>query len=239
MPPDRLAPAPMQMRASASDLPKRIVSGAVMAVLALGAAWLGGLLFDLFWAAAAVLILWEWVRMPPASQRLSWVAPGLVYAGIACFAPVLLRADEPFGLIAILFLFAVVWSTDILGYVTGRIIGGPKLWPSVSPKKTWSGAVGGTLGAALAGAAVAQIIGLALWPLTYLAAALSIAAQAGDLLESAIKRKFNVKDSSHLIPGHGGIMDRLDGFIVAALIALLIGAMRGGLARPAHGLLVW
>lgn len=228
-----------QQAASASDLPKRIVAGAVMAAIALGAVWLGGVVFDVFWAAAAALILWEWVRMPPATQRLPWVAPGLVYAGIAFFAPVLLRADEPFGLVAVLFLFAIVWSTDILGYAVGRIIGGPKLWLAVSPKKTWSGAIGGTLGGAIAGAGVAHIGGLALLPLTYVAVALSIAAQAGDLLESAIKRKFNVKDSSHLIPGHGGVMDRLDGFIVAAFFALLIGVVRAGLVRPAHGLLVW
>jgi phosphatidate cytidylyltransferase len=225
--------------APSSDLPKRMASGLAMAALALGTAWVGGIAFDVFWAAAAALILWEWVRLPPATQRLPWVAPGLLYAGIAFLAPVMLRADEPFGLLAVLFLFGVVWATDILGYAAGRLAGGPKLWPAVSPKKTWSGALGGTFGAALAGAAVAHLNALALWPLVVLAIVLSIAAQAGDLLESAIKRKFNVKDTSHLIPGHGGVMDRLDGFILAAFIALLIGVARGGAMHPGSGLLAW
>jgi len=228
-----------QAAAPRSDLPKRLASGAVMAALALATAWFGGPVFDAFWALAAILILWEWVRMPPATKRLPWVAPGLVYAGVAFLAPVLLRADEPFGMLAILFLFAVVWATDILGYAVGRLAGGPKLWPAVSPKKTWSGALGGTAGAALAGAAIAHLNGLILPAIIALSVGLSIAAQAGDLLESAIKRKFNVKDASQLIPGHGGVMDRLDGFIIAALIALLVGVARGGMMNPARGLLAW
>lgn len=228
-----------QAAAPRSDLPMRIVSGIVMAALALGTAWFGGAIFDAFWAIAAILILWEWVRLPPATQRLPWVAPGLVYAGIAFLAPMLLRADETYGLLAILFLFAVVWATDILGYVVGRIAGGPKLWPSISPKKTWSGAIGGTLGAAAAGAGIAHLNALAPVPLAIVAAVLSIAGQAGDLMESALKRKFNVKDSSYLIPGHGGVMDRLDGFIIAALVALLVGLARGGVKNPGQGLLVW
>jgi phosphatidate cytidylyltransferase len=132
-----------------------------------------------------------------------------------------------------------VWSTDILGYLVGRLVGGPKLWPLVSPKKTWSGAIGGTLGAAVAGLLVARANSLALAPVAVLSILLSAAAQAGDLMESALKRRFNVKDASHLIPGHGGVMDRLDGFIVAAFLAALIGLARGGVANPGRGLLMW
>ena len=112
-----------------------------------------------------------------------------------------------------LFLFAIVWATDIAAYFAGRTIGGPKLMPAVSPKKTWSGAIGGALGAVVAGLIVVESAGLGVTPaLVILAFMLSAVAQAGDLIESAIKRHFGAKDSSALIPGHGGLMDRLDGF---------------------------
>jgi phosphatidate cytidylyltransferase len=139
-----------------------------------------------------------------------------------------------------LFLFAIVWVTDIAAYFVGRAFGGPKLWSAVSPKKTWSGAVGGTLGGVAAGLVVAKVAGLVVAPmLVIVALALSIAAQLGDLLESAIKRHFGAKDASQLIPGHGGLMDRLDGFLTAAAAAVMVGLLRGGLEGPARGLLVW
>jgi phosphatidate cytidylyltransferase len=169
-----------------------------------------------------------------------WGAAGVAYAGVLSIAPVALRRDPEFGLLAILFLFAVVWSTDILGYFVGRSIGGPRLAPHVSPKKTWSGACGGVLGALAAGIAVVYIAGnTALLPAACVAFMLSISSQAGDLLESAVKRRFGVKDASHVIPGHGGLMDRLDGFIAASGVAALVGIVRGGLDAPARGLLLW
>ena len=134
----------------------------------------------------------------------------------------------------------MVWSTDIFGYVAGRLIGGPKLAPSISPKKTWSGACAGTLGALAAGTAVAAWAGVpSMLSPAAVAVVLSVVAQAGDLFESAIKRRFGVKDASDLIPGHGGLMDRLDGFIAAAGFAALIGITRGGVDFSAHGLLAW
>jgi phosphatidate cytidylyltransferase len=229
-----------QSSSSGSDLPTRVMSGMVMAGLALVSAWMGGIAFTVFWAVAALLILWEWIGLTSrASPRALWVVAGLIYAGVAFAAPVVLRGDAQFGFLAIVFLFAVVWSTDILGYVVGRLAGGPKLWPAVSPKKTWSGALGGTLGAVIAGTAIAHLNALTIWPVAVLAAVLSIAAQAGDLFESSIKRRFDAKDASQLIPGHGGVMDRLDGFIVAALVAALVGLARGGLTFPGRGVLVW
>jgi phosphatidate cytidylyltransferase len=120
------------------------------------------------------------------------------------------------------------------------MIGGPKLLPRVSPKKTWSGAIGGLVGAMIAAIVVAEIAALAqVVALAGIAAFLSAFAQAGDLFESRLKRTFGAKDSSHLIPGHGGLMDRLDGFVVAATAAALIGILRGGIEAPARGLLVW
>jgi phosphatidate cytidylyltransferase len=174
-------------------------------------------------------------------QRRIWGAAGIVYAGVVVLAPVVLRRDDELGLAAILFLFAVVWATDILGYFIGRAVGGPKLAPQISPKKTWSGACGGALGALAAGVAVVQVV---VMPAGFIAVAsialvLSIIAQAGDLFESGVKRRFGVKDAGHVIPGHGGLMDRLDGFLAAAAVAALIGLVRGGPDASARGLLLW
>jgi phosphatidate cytidylyltransferase len=159
---------------------------------------------------------------------------------VLLIAPVLLRNDEPFGLAAIMLLFAVVWVTDIAAYFAGRWLGGPKLWPQVSPKKTWSGALVGTGTAILAGLTVASLAGLGNWPaLAILCLALSIASQLGDLFESAVKRRFGVKDAGTLIPGHGGLMDRLDGFVAAVFVAACVGLCRGGIMAPSRGLLSW
>ena len=161
--------------------------------------------------------------------------------GIAFLGPALLRRDPTLGLTALLFLFAIVWITDIFAYLVGRTVGGPLLWPRVSPNKTWSGAVGGLAGGVAAGTAGRLCErwnrpagGVALWHWCFRSLR-----KAGDLFESAVKRRFGAKDASQLIPGHGGVMDRLDGFLVAALAALLIGILRQGTAAPARGLLVW
>jgi phosphatidate cytidylyltransferase len=175
----------------------------------------------------------------PAQHR-GWVAGGLPYAGAIGIAPIALRSDSEFGFVAVMFLFAVVWATDITAYFLGRMVGGPKLLPRVSPKKTWSGALSGLAAAVLAAIAVAKLAGLSgLLSVALVAAFLSSVAQAGDLFESQLKRSFGAKDSSHLIPGHGGLMDRLDGFVFAATVAALIGILRGGVEASARGLLVW
>lgn len=169
-----------------------------------------------------------------------WAAGGVIYASIVLVCPVLLRDDPDYGLAALFFLFATVWATDIFAYLTGRTLGGPLLWPKLSPNKTWSGALGGLFGGVAAGVAVAYAsAGTRGAVAGVLALLLSIVAQGGDLFESAVKRRFGVKDSGHLIPGHGGVMDRLDGFLVAALAAVLIGILRQGVAAPARGLLAW
>ncbi len=173
-------------------------------------------------------------------NRRDWAAGGVIYAGIIGLAPVLLRAEAGLGLVAILLVFAVVWSTDVVAYFVGRAVGGPKLWPRVSPKKTWSGALGGIAGAIAAALSVAHLAGLANWRwIATVALILSVVSQLGDLFESAMKRRFDAKDSGALIPGHGGLMDRLDGFVVAVLLATVIGLVRGGGDRIASGLLVW
>jgi phosphatidate cytidylyltransferase len=226
-------PAPMV----ASNLTLRIASAAVMAPLALLTAYLGGWIFTLFWAVAAIAVLWEWVSLVTGPV---WIIVGIAYAGTLWLAPMLLRADAADGFFAIVLLFAIVWTTDVLGYFVGRAIGGPKLMPAVSPKKTWSGAIAGALGAMIVGGLVAKsfelVDGTAV---AVIALLLSMVAQLGDLFESWIKRKFGAKDASHLIPGHGGVMDRLDGFWAAALVGCLIGLLRGGVDGVATGLLVW
>jgi phosphatidate cytidylyltransferase len=228
-----------------SNLALRVVSSVVLAPLALLVAYVGGLPFALFWTIAASIVLWEWARMVKGAQTegmglVRWLAAGVAYAGVLLFAPIILRQDAMLGFVAIAFLFAIVWATDIAAYFTGRAIGGPKLWPAVSPKKTWSGAVGGLLGGAAAGLLVAKLAGLAIAPmLVIVALGLSVVSQSGDLLESAIKRRFGTKDASQLIPGHGGLMDRLDGFLTAVAAAAMVGLLRGGLEGPARGLIVW
>jgi phosphatidate cytidylyltransferase len=195
---------------------------------------------ECLWGAAVVIALGPLATAPLAPpQRRGWVAGGVPYAAAIGVAPIALRADSGGGLAAMLLLFAIVWSTDIAAYFVGRLIGGPKLWPRVSPKKTWSGALGGLAAAMLAAILLAKLAGLAPMALAGIAAILSCLAQAGDLFESLLKRKFGAKDSSHLIPGHGGLMDRLDGFVFAAAVAAMVGILRGGLGAPAQGLLMW
>lgn len=238
---------PVSLAPARSNLTVRIVSSAVMAPLAIGVAWLGGWVFVLFWTLGACIVLWEWTRLVSRSPDgatytgfIGWMTAGLVYAGLLVLAPVILRRDPELGLVAILFLFAVVWVTDIAAYFAGRAIGGAKLWPAVSPNKTWSGAVGGAAGGVAAGLIVAKLAGLGLAPLlVLLALGLSVASQGGDLLESALKRRFGAKDAGHIIPGHGGLMDRLDGFLTAAALAVMVGLARGGFDGAARGLLVW
>jgi phosphatidate cytidylyltransferase len=177
--------------------------------------------------------------LAPAERRL-WIAGGIPYAGALGLAPIVLRSDGQNGFLAVIFLFAVVWTTDIAAYFIGRAAGGPKLVPQVSPNKTWSGAIGGTLAAVVVALALAKTAALAgLFAIAMLAIVLSVSAQAGDVFESFLKRRFGAKDSSHLIPGHGGLMDRLDGFVTASVVAALIGLARGGFEAPGRGLLVW
>ena len=174
-----------------------------------------------------------------APERRNWAAAGFLYAAAAEVASVLLRLDPVKGFAALMFVLLIVWVTDSGGYFAGRGIGGPKLWPRVSPKKTWAGALGG-LAASLAVAAgfVAFDLGR-IGPLLLLSGTLSVVSQLGDLFESAVKRRFGVKDSSHIIPGHGGLMDRLDGFVAAVVVAAIFGFLRGGADGVGRGLMVW
>lgn len=173
--------------------------------------------------------------------RRAWAAAGVGYAGAMVLALVGLRFSPQSGARAIFWLFATVWSTDVFAYFGGRLIGGPKLWPRVSPSKTWSGTLTGVAVAGLLGTAAA-LFHLApptlLAPVFALTVATAAVSQAGDAFESAVKRRFGVKDSSRLIPGHGGVLDRLDGFIAAAVFAFAVGALRDP-PSAAGGLFSW
>jgi phosphatidate cytidylyltransferase len=174
-----------------------------------------------------------------APHRRGWTALGSCYAFAALIASAAVRFDQAWGFAALMFVLLVVWATDIGGYFAGRGFGGPKLWPRVSPKKTWAGALGGFAASLLIAAGFAAFgLGKA-GPLLLLSAILSIASQLGDLFESAVKRRFGVKDSSHVIPGHGGLMDRLDGFVAAIVLAAILGFLRGGADGVGRGLMVW
>ncbi|MDP3076824.1 phosphatidate cytidylyltransferase [Bradyrhizobium sp.] len=214
--------------------PRVIASGA--AALAIGGICLAWGRID---TALVVLVVGLVAVALLSGERRLWTMTGFLYAAAAELASVLVRLDPVKGFAALMLVLLVVWASDIGGYFAGRGIGGPKLWPRVSPKKTWAGAIGGfALSLGVAGGFAAFGYGQA-GPLLLLAAVLSIASQLGDLFESAVKRRFGVKDSSHIIPGHGGLMDRLDGFVAAIVLAAIFGLLRGGADGVGRGLMVW
>ncbi len=261
-----------------SELGLRVVSGLVMAAVALVVTWLGGTVFALFWLAAGLAVSAEWVAMTGIHPRgrvvvlaglglgcltiaqlaelgllvdlavagltcfagvivaqrpgdRAWTLAGFVYAASVAIVPVVMR--DRYGIAAILWMFAAVWTTDVAAFFVGRRFGGPRLWPSVSPKKTWSGFAGGLMGGTAAATAVVvanhttgSVPAAILAGIMLVSATASVTSQIGDLFESAMKRRFAVKDSGWIIPGHGGVMDRLDGFAALALVCglALLGA---------------
>jgi phosphatidate cytidylyltransferase len=189
-------------------------------------------------AVAAVVALVTAPRRTRRGRTLFFL--GVIYVVLPVVAYIGLRQDGDYGLWCILWLLVVIWSTDTAAFFVGRTLGGPKLAPSISPKKTWSGALGGTVAAVAAGVAFAYAVGL---PEPVAVGAVSVAAsilgQLGDLLESGVKRRFGVKDSSNIIPGHGGVLDRLDSLIVAGSAAWIVGVARAGTEHAATGILIW
>jgi phosphatidate cytidylyltransferase len=216
----------------------RTPSATAAGVMALfgGAVWLG---LDHVGAAYVFVALGVVVPALLSPHRRGWAALGGCYAFAALIASVAVRLDPVWGFTALMFVLLIVWVTDIGGYFAGRGIGGPKLWPRVSPKKTWAGAIGGFAASLMVAAGFAAFGFGKTLPLLLLGAVLSIGSQLGDLFESAVKRRFGVKDSSHIIPGHGGLLDRLDGFVAAVVLAAIFGFLRGGADGVGRGLMVW
>lgn len=168
------------------------------------------------------------LALAPACVRpaYGWAALGIAYVAIPSLALIDFRQEEPEGVLVIVFVALIVWATDIAAYFGGRAIGGPKLWPRVSPKKTWAGAASGLVGGIVVALIFVVGAGIVSWAaILLLAMLLSLGAQAGDLAESAFKRRFDVKDSGTIIPGHGGVLDRVDGLYVALAFAWLMAIM--------------
>ncbi len=179
------------------------------------------------------------VRLGNAASS-KWSYLGIFYVGLPALALSLLRHDPDFGFAAILWIFLIVWAADSLAYFAGRTIGGPKLAPMISPKKTWAGLGGAVAGSTLVSSIFAYGFHLnGIFALAILAGCLAVVEQAGDLFESSLKRFHGVKDSGTLIPGHGGVIDRVDGLIAVAVAAALVGLLHGQGVNTARGLLQW
>ena len=225
-----------EVQSKTSDLGVRTVSALVMVAIAGSALWLGGWVWTAFVALVALGVLWEWNRLvhgfvgSPVARGL-WNFAGIVYAGVAATVLAGLR-EAPFGVHFVLLLAGAVIATDVCAYFSGRTFGGPKIAPRISPSKTWAGLLGGMAGAAL-------VLGAFGAPLTWPWAIpggmlLAIVAQAGDFFESWMKRRAGVKDSGRLIPGHGGLFDRVDGLLAVAF-GLGLGVVVSALVHLASG----
>jgi phosphatidate cytidylyltransferase len=220
------------------DLWLRVLSAAILAPLALICIWLGGAVFAALMVAATIGVTAEWVRMVRAGHAgAASLLAGAIYILLAGAGLTWLRADPVTGRANLVFLLVLVWASDIGAYMAGRAIGGPRLAPRISPGKTVAGALGGLFAAVLvgvvAGLSLAASHPISLWRAGMLAGLLGIVAQAGDLGESFVKRRFGVKDSGRLIPGHGGLLDRLDALLAVALAASLLALIEG------RGVVLW
>jgi phosphatidate cytidylyltransferase len=202
-----------------NDLVIRSLTGAVLIAAALVAAFAGGNVFAYAVAAVATVMFYEWTRIV-RGWGVAWYASGFVYALLPALALLWIRERDAHGLELLLWTFLVTWSTDIGAYFVGRAIGRRKLAPSISPGKTVEGLLGGMAVAAVVGGA--WVLGMGLGKaLLLLAPLFALAAQAGDLFESGMKRRAGIKDSGTWLPGHGGVLDRLDGLVPVAVLTAL------------------
>lgn len=203
-----------------SELMVRSLAAMAMIALALVTAVLGGYFFAVLVAAAATMMYFEWSRLV-RGWGVGWHVAGFIYALVPALAVLWIREVPNLGLSMIVWVFIVVWATDSGAFFAGRAIGGPKLAPSISPKKTIAGLAGGMISAGLAGWAwvdFADVPPVFVW----LGPPLALAAQAGDLFESWLKRRAHAKDSGTWLPGHGGLLDRVDGLVVVAPLTVVI-----------------
>ncbi len=214
------------------DLAIRTASAVVLAVPVLIVVWIGSPWFEGLIIAGCLVLIREWWRLC-AGAAIAWPAIGVAYIALAGGALIYLRSGGETGRDALFWLLSVVWASDIGAFAAGRLIGGPRLAPRISPNKTWAGVAGGLLAAAAAGGTAIFVLGGGpAWLATALGAGIGAVAQAGDLAESALKRRFGVKDAGGWIPGHGGLLDRVDGLMIAAVVAALIAAAAGGSMAP-------
>lgn len=226
----------------ASELATRTLSAIVMLAVSGFALWAGGMAWLVFVLVIGIGVWFEWSALvllmyPPGRQRTAWRYGGAVYCGIACAVLLALR-DLPGGMFVVLMIVGAVIGTDIGAYVFGRTIGGPRIAPAISPSKTWAGLLGGMIGAGLTLAAVAGGMPRAeeppVEPLAFIigGALIAVIAQTGDFFESWMKRKAGVKDSGKLLPGHGGLFDRVDGLLLVLVVIgnlILVARLAGAL----------
>ena len=204
-------------------------AGAAAALAAFGYVGLGLLALPIGAILAMLLSL---------GRNSAYSALGVFYAGLPAVTLIWLRSDATLGLLAVIFVIVIVIASDTFGFLFGRVLGGPRLWPHLSPNKTWSGMIGALVASSIIGALFWFVVpGASAVRLAATGVVLSLAAQAGDLAESALKRRFGAKDSSSLIPGHGGVMDRVDGLIAAAAVVGLATFVIN-VHSPAHALLI-
>lgn len=197
------------------------MSGRLLSAVAVLAA-----LIAVAFPVAAAALVWVACLAIAATSRSGWLSLGTLYVGLPVVALVWLR--DIGGVETMFWLFGIIWATDTGAYAAGRTIGGPLLAPRVSPKKTWAGLLGGMTASAVVGIGFAVAMDLSWLVLGAFSAVLAVVAQIGDLFESSVKRRFNVKDSSNIIPGHGGVLDRVDGLIAAAPVVALVALAFGG-----------
>lgn len=214
-----------------SGLADRVKGGAMFAGVVLAGLWIGGWAFTLLMMFAAVVGVVEWGRMVMRDVQWRWplMLFGMLYIGLSVSTMIWLRVVTPYGLYNMLTLLFIIWASDVSAYFTGRTFGGPKLAPLISPKKTWSGFWGSSVGAALVAAALAcpatlayfgvETVGGLTWKgYALMGFVLGMFGQMGDLSISVVKRRYGVKDTGTLIPGHGGVLDRIDALLLVALI---------------------
>lgn len=218
------------------------VEQALMSIAALsgiGAVQFGMELIGITLAAGFMGLALTYVAWKKIS--LTRIAFGFPYIVLPAMVLVWLRADAEWGAAAIVWLFVTIWATDSFAYFAGKTFGGPKLAPVLSPNKTWAGLIGGSVGAALFGAACAFYLDSApVILLATLSAVLAVISQAGDITQSSLKRQAGVKDSGNIIPGHGGLLDRVDGLLFAAVAAAVVALLHHlSVENPAASLLVW
>ena len=223
---------PLPARASAPDrfagLWVRVVSALVLAAVAGSAIWFGFPWIDLLVALATVVMVGEWRRICGGLRHPVWLLGGLAYIAAAVIGFLWLRHDPEWGLKTALWLVTVVAASDIGAYFSGKFIGGAKLAPRISPGKTWAGFVGGVLSAGLAAAVFSAYAGGATLRVLIFGLAVAVVSQVGDLIESGAKRRFGFKDAGRVIPGHGGLLDRVDGLAAATVFLAAIRLFQSG-----------
>ena len=231
-----LAEIPSSPKSRWADLRLRALTALLLGPIVLALLWVGGAPFLALIILVGLGLAWEWLGLCQAGRWRAGIRLGGI-AGIVLWACLLgwLRADPAAGRANVIGLVLVIWASDIGAYLAGRLIGGPKLAPRISPGKTWAGAVGGVAASALVAIIAASILmeKADFWLALLIGALLSICGQVGDLAESAAKRRCGVKDSGRLVPGHGGLLDRLDAMMAAVPAAALLSFLLG------RGVILW